>query len=151
LSDATVHFYEPYTQPTLETMREVVARAIAGRDLALVLEAPGGDIVGHAFLSEVGAPEPTLGIGLADAWQNRGYGPRLMGRLLAQADARPGVQAVLLTVNKQNARALKMYLRFGFAIDGECDHRAPDDSYRMRRRRPRSVAPPINGDGHRRL
>jgi len=148
LSDATVHFYEPYSQPTPENMREVVERAVAGCDLALVLVTPDGEIVGHAFLSDISAPEPTLGIGLADAWQNKGYGPQLMTRLLAEADARRHVEAVLLSVNKQNARALKMYTSFGFSIYGECDHRAPGDSYRMRRR-PLSMGPPMNADERR--
>jgi len=135
LSPETAGFYEPYTGLTLEKMEAVVAQAVSGRDFAPVLVAASGEIVGHAFLADVSTAEPTLGIGLADEWQNRGYGPRLVGEVLTEADARAEVQAVVLTVNKQNARALRLYRKLGFIIYGECDHREPGDSFRMRRTR----------------
>jgi len=143
LSPETVRFYEPYSNMSLETMEDVVRQAVSGRDFARVLVASSGDIVGHAFLGNIGAAEPSLGIGIAEPWQNRGYGRRLLAQALAEADARPGVQAVILTVNKQNLRARKMYQEFGFVVCGECDHREPSDSFRMRRMRAgASVAQP---------
>ena len=133
LSAETIHFYQPYSERTPEQMAKVVQRAASGQDIARVLVTSSGEIIGHAFLSDIDKPEPCFGIGLADGWQNRGYGPRLMAKVIAEADARPHVQAVVLTVNKQNARALKTYRRFGFWVYGECTHRAENDSYRMRR------------------
>ncbi|UCH35788.1 MAG: GNAT family N-acetyltransferase [Armatimonadota bacterium] len=138
LSEATVHFYEPYRDITLQVMEDVLARVVSGQDVARVLATPVGEIVGHALLMNIAAAEPTLGIGIADRWQNRGFGPRLMAEVLAEADARPEVQAVILTVNKKNTRALALYQRFGFTIYDECEHREPGDSYRMRR--PKSAA-----------
>ena len=139
LSEQTVHFYEPYSERSKERMDEVARRAVSGQDVALVLVNGWGEIVGHGFLTDINKPEPSFGIGLADAWQGRGYGPRLTAAVLAEADARPSVAAVLLTVNKQNVRALNTYRKFGFAVYGECDHREPGDSYRMRRAKPANV------------
>jgi RimJ/RimL family protein N-acetyltransferase len=135
LSPETVRFYEPYSNISLEMMDDVVRHVASGRDFARVLVTSSGDIVGHVFLGNIGAAEPMLGIGIAERWQNRGYGRRLLAAALAEADARPGVQAVILTVNKQNLRAQKLYQAFGFVIYGECDHREPRDSFRMRRMR----------------
>jgi RimJ/RimL family protein N-acetyltransferase len=133
LSEQTVHFYEPYSEQSKQRMDEVVRRAVSGEDVARVLVTASGEIVGHAFLSDVNKPEPSFGIGLADAWQGRGYGSRLMAAVVAEADARAHVDAVVLTVNKQNVRALKMYRMFGFDVCGECTHRQQNDSFRMRR------------------
>jgi RimJ/RimL family protein N-acetyltransferase len=135
LSAETTHFYQPYSERTPEQMEKVVQRAASGQDVARVLVTASGEIVGHGFLSDIEKPEPSFGIGLADGWQSRGYGPRLMAEVIAEADARPHVQAVILTVNKQNARALRTYRKFGFEVYGECAHRAENDSYRMRRTR----------------
>jgi ribosomal protein S18 acetylase RimI-like enzyme len=145
LSAATVHFYEPYSAITRGMMADVVDRAESGRDFARVLVTPEGEIVGHAFLSDIGGAEPSLGIGVADDWQSRGWGRRLLAEMLAEADGRPEVQGVILTVNKQNARALKLYTRFGFSVYGECDHREPGDSFRMRRAKRADRTPESRG------
>lgn len=144
LSEETIHFYEPYSERTPEQMEKVVQRATSGQDIALVLVTSSGEIVGHAFLSDIDKPEPCFGIGLADGWQSRGYGPRLMAEVIAEADARPHVQAVVLTVNKQNARALKTYRKCGFAVCGECTHHTENDSYRMRRAGRRHLTADVN-------
>jgi ribosomal protein S18 acetylase RimI-like enzyme len=133
LSAETVLFYDPHPGATLETMQDVVRRAVSGEDVARVLVTASGEIVGHVFLRDIASAEPSFGIGIAEDWQNRGYGPKLTAEVLAVADARSEVQAVVLTVNKRNLRAQKLYRDFGFVVYGECDHREPRDSYRMRR------------------
>lgn len=133
LSAETVFFYDPHPGATLESMQEVVRRAVSGQDVARALVTESGEIVGHVSLRDIGSAEPSFGIGIADEWQNRGYGPQLTAHVLAQADAHPEVHAVVLTVNKTNLRAQKLYREFGFVVYGECDHREPGDSYRMRR------------------
>jgi len=110
-------------------------------------------IVGHAGLH--GQPNRRrahswhLGIAVADDWQRRGIGSRLMTTLLDLADHWLGALRLELTVFTDNAHAVRLYQRFGFVIEGT--HRAYAlragryaDVYAMARLHPNPPAlPPV--------
>ncbi|MDZ7652546.1 MAG: GNAT family N-acetyltransferase [Burkholderiaceae bacterium] len=82
-----------------------------------------GDIVGHAGLQRA-HPNPRrahawhLGMAVADAWQGQGIGTRLMETLIDLADHWLGVLRIELTVYCDNVRAIALYERFGFVVEG---------------------------------
>lgn len=86
-----------------------------------------GEVVGSAGL-HVSSPAlrrrhaMTLGIGVAVPAQGKGVGSALLRGLLDYADRWAGVLRVELTVWADNARAIGLYERFGFAHEGR--HRA---------------------------
>jgi putative acetyltransferase len=59
-----------------------------------------------------------LGIAVADPWQGRGIGTRLMQTLIDLADQWLGALRIELTVYCDNAHAVALYERFGFVIEG---------------------------------
>jgi putative acetyltransferase len=121
-------------------------------DLALVAES-GGEVVGSAGLHPVGPAlrrrhSMMLGISVAGAWQGRGVGSALMQSLCDYADRWLGLRRLELQVYADNARAIALYRKFGFELEGR--HRAYAlrdgelvDSLSMARLRP---APPMAAD-----
>jgi putative acetyltransferase len=63
-----------------------------------------------------------IGMGVHDAWTGRGLGTALLGALIEMADRWLGLRRLELTCHVDNAPALAMYRRFGFAVEGT--HRA---------------------------
>jgi putative acetyltransferase len=59
-----------------------------------------------------------LGIAIDAAWQGQGVGDRLMKAALHWADQWAGVLRIELTVIADNQRAIKLYERHGFLIEG---------------------------------
>jgi L-phenylalanine/L-methionine N-acetyltransferase len=57
-------------------------------------------------------------IGVREAFQARGVGPRLLKTLLGAASVIFGLRRVQLTVFGDNEPAMKLYRRFGFEIEG---------------------------------
>lgn len=88
---------------------------------ALVAEIDG-DIVGSAGLFINERPRQRhcamLGIGVAGAHSGRGVGTALMRELLRAADGWLNLLRVELTVYVDNERAIRLYTRFGFVIEG---------------------------------
>lgn len=84
-------------------------------------------MVGSAALHTV-SPMPrrrhamTLGITVARDHQGQGVGRALMGALCDYADRWAGVLRIELTVHADNHRAIALYRRFGFLLEGT--HRA---------------------------
>jgi putative acetyltransferase len=85
-----------------------------------------------------------IGMGVRDDWTGRGVGTRLLGEAIGIADMWLGLRRLELTVWTDNAPALALYRRFGFAVEGT--HRAYAlrdgvlvDAHSMARLRP---APP---------
>jgi putative acetyltransferase len=116
----------PY--PSVEAWRTRLAELDQpGRtDLLLVAESEGG-LVGNAGLNPVGTAlrrrhAMHLGITVAKEWQGRGVGTQLMAALLDAADRWLGCLRIELTVYTDNAGAIALYRKFGFAVEGT--HRA---------------------------
>ncbi len=91
-------------------------------DLNLVAEL-NGEVVGgaglHTTMPNVRRHHAMgLGISVAKAVQGRGVGTALMSALLDYADRWAGVLRIELTVWADNERAIRLYRRFGFEVEG---------------------------------
>lgn len=138
----------PYAAVELWRERLSHGAAAAQPDLQLVAEAEG-QVVGSAGLHSVGQAlrrrhAMMLGISVTGAWQGRGVGRLLMQALCDYADRWLGLRRLELQVYADNVRAIALYRRFGFELEGT--HRAYAmrdgalvDSLSMARLRP---APP---------
>lgn len=116
----------PY--PSVEAWRARLAESDAPgqTDLVLVAEVDAA-MVGNAGLHSAGSSvrrRHVMGLGMSvdKAWQGRGVGSALMEALLDAADRWLGCLRIELTVYTDNARAIALYRRFGFEIEGT--HRA---------------------------
>jgi putative acetyltransferase len=132
------------TYPSVAQWTERLSRNSA-LNYALVALA-GDEIVGHAGLHGNENPRRAhawhLGISVRDDWQGRGVGTKLMEALIDLADNWLGALRVELTVYTENERALKLYRRFGFEIEGtyrgySLRGGAYTDTYAMARLHPR--------------
>ena len=123
LTPATRAVFLPHAADDV-TVARAAERDRLGLDRAYVLMA-GGDVVGYFFLWDFDQPVPLLGLGLADAWQGKGLGGRMLGRLIADART-AGRLGVELTTVPSNARAFQLYRRAGFVHLGDVDNRAGD-------------------------
>ena len=77
----------------------------------------GGSVVGYAGLSVTGAEAWIQNIAVRGDRQHRGIGRSLLEALLIEADRR-GARPVLLEVAVDNAKAQRLYDRYGFAPVG---------------------------------
>jgi [ribosomal protein S18]-alanine N-acetyltransferase len=103
-----------------------------------------GTVLGYAGLLAVGAQADVQTMAVRrDAW-GRGFGRRLLGALLEDAERR-GAGQVLLEVRADNPRAEDLYARAGFeriAVRRNYYERAGVDAVVMRRRAPRPEGRP---------
>ena len=114
---------------THDDCQRVAQSAAAGERYDLVIDA-GGRIAGWAFLMRMDQPHAHLGIGVADAFTNQGYGKRLMQGLVDEARRR-GKAGIGLIVVKTNDRALRLYRSFGFEVVGETSDSNGLEFFRM--------------------
>lgn len=116
----------------------------AAKDYVLVAVV-GEEVIGHAGLhistNARRAHAMAIGLGIRDDWQGRGVGTRLMQAAIDLADNWLGALRLELTVYCDNERAIALYRKFGFDIEGT--HRAYAlregrlvDSYAMARFHP---------------
>ncbi len=97
-------------------------QTVDGDRLVLIVETtePPGRIVGYGFLWRWDTASPLLGLGVATPAQGLGVGRHLMTTLIESARS-AGKDAVVLTVYKQNHRAITLYHSVGFQFNGETD------------------------------
>jgi RimJ/RimL family protein N-acetyltransferase len=105
--------YLRYHTPTPRltgTMRTAMLDLDDSRYVALVAESRDGSAVGLAQLFRARADPDTAEIAVAvvDAWQRRGIGRQLLGRLVERADAW-GVHRVTARVLRQNLAARQLF------------------------------------------
>jgi L-phenylalanine/L-methionine N-acetyltransferase len=85
-----------------------------------------GEVVGNLGLTRLTRPRRAhvgeIGMGVRDDWQGRGVGTALMQAALDLADNWLGLRRLELTVHADNERAIALYRKFGFEIEGT--HRA---------------------------
>lgn len=133
---------QPFTNEALHRSRLEESLQPGKTDLLLVAER-GGVFVGSAGLHPAGAAlrrrhVATLGISVAADAQGQGVGSALMQAMCDCADRWMGILRIELTVFVDNAGAIALYRKFGFAIEGR--HRGYalrdgryDDSFSMAR------------------
>ena len=73
----------------------------------------GGDLIGFSILMSVIDEAHLLNIGVARAYQGRGYGARLLRHAMDSA-RQAGATRLLLEVRPSNAQAVELYRHFGF-------------------------------------
>ncbi len=129
-ADALPGFHESLSQASRDaftphaydagTVAVYIRRSEADDDRIYVAMS-GGDIVGYFFLWEFQSPIPLLGIGMADVFQGRGIGRKMMAILIedAQTAGRDGIE---LTTMQHNDRAFALYRRMGFEHVGDVDN-----------------------------
>ena len=112
----------PFTDEDVWRSRLVEACAPGKIDLPLAAELHG-EVVGSAGLHPVGNSHRrrhamTLGISVAPEAQGRGVGSAMMAAICDYADRWMGALRLELTVYTDNARALALYRKFGFEVEG---------------------------------
>lgn len=75
---------------------------------------PDGTLAGYAGLAAAGDAGDVQTIAVAPRRQGRGLGARLLAELLRAAEEDFGCREVFLEVRVDNARAQRLYTRFGF-------------------------------------
>jgi len=133
--------------PSKDRWRKTMAEPADGDYLLLAFV--DGKVAGHAGIHPVGksprrAHARMLGMAVKSEFQGQGVGSALMQALLDLADKWLTVTRVELTVFTDNERALGLYRKFGFEIEGT--HRAYAlrdgkyaDTYAMARIRRKAV------------
>ena len=112
----------PYASEEAHRARLLESQAPGKTDLSLVAE-QAGTVVGSAGMHPVGAAlrrrhAAMIGISVIAEAQGRGVGTALMQALCDYADRWMGVLRIELTVYDDNARAIALYRKFGFEIEG---------------------------------
>ena len=111
--------------PSREVWRKRMAEPAEGH--YVLVASVGEEVVGNAGLHSAGnsprrAHAMSLGMAVPSPWQGKGVGSALMGGLVELADNWLHVFRLELTVFTDNERAIALYRKFGFEIEGT--HRA---------------------------
>lgn len=120
-SVAREHAYLAFLEgPPLETSREFVRRNIReNRPHFVALY--GGRVVGWCDISSLDRPvfshAGLLGMGIVSEHRGKGLGRRLIDRAIAKA-REIGLERIVLTVREKNTRAIALYEKVGFVIEG---------------------------------
>ncbi len=82
-----------------------------------------GEIVGNLGFEVCTSPRrrhvASLGMGVKDDVQGRGVGSALLATVIDLADNWLNLKRIELTVYSDNVRAINLYKKFGFAVEGE--------------------------------
>lgn len=85
-----------------------------------------GEVVGNLGLTRFTRPRRAhvgeIGMGVRDNWQGKGVGSALLEAVLDLADNWLGLRRIELTVHADNERAIALYRKFSFELEGT--HRA---------------------------
>jgi L-phenylalanine/L-methionine N-acetyltransferase len=118
----------PYTSAEVwhHRLADIAAPSKSSLDLLLAAERDG-EVVGTAGLHPTGAAlrrrhAMLLGLSVASEAQGQGVGTALMQALVDYADRWAQVLRLELTVYSDNTRAIALYRKFGFEVEGT--HRA---------------------------
>jgi len=107
---------------------EVWRKRLAANDEAqhMLVATVGGELVGNLGLTRFTRPRRAhvgeIGMAVRDDWQGKGVGTALMQAAIDLADNWLGLRRIELHVHADNERAIALYRRFGFEVEGT--HRA---------------------------
>ena len=96
-------------------------QGLTSNDLVLVAELAGGEVVGNGGLHrQTGRRQhaAVVGLGVREAHWRRGVGSAILAALVDTADNWLDLKRLELTVYADNAPAIALYERFGFAREG---------------------------------
>ena len=115
LSPASKRTFHPLgTTATLEQCVEVCENNVGSEsDRYDVVGFADGQIVGWGFLWGLRSDEASLGLAVADTWQQRGLGTTLMRAMVQHARTLP-LPAIHLACVEDNSIAQRLYESFGF-------------------------------------
>jgi L-phenylalanine/L-methionine N-acetyltransferase len=105
---------------SVEQVRKRMAEPPAGfYSLVACVE---GEVVGNLGLHVLDRPRRRhvgdIGMAVRDDWQGKGIGSALMAAMIDLADDWLNLMRIELTVYTDNAAAVALYQKFGFAIEG---------------------------------
>jgi RimJ/RimL family protein N-acetyltransferase len=109
-------WFRPHAPYTREIAEQLAARALEPDAIRFLYLVPVGQQelpAGYGFFGALQTERPVLGIGVGDAYQNKGLGQAIMAHLIAVAKAL-GKQGIRLTVDGDNLRAQHVYAKLGF-------------------------------------
>ena len=109
------------TEPPVDVdaIAERFREMVTGVTALWVLEDGDGRIVGHLALGHAGvAGVVALGMAIHADARGRGGGRALMDAAMAWAADQPDLHKVELEVWPDNARAIALYVRYGFEVEG---------------------------------
>jgi ribosomal-protein-alanine N-acetyltransferase len=86
-------------------------------DAVVVVEEPGGEVVGYSICWTVGEESHLLNIAVRPDARGRGIGRALLKECLRRA-ARAGARRIFLEVRPSNQQAIRIYRREGFRFVG---------------------------------
>lgn len=105
---------------TFETVRKwLEAPSVGGLHLIAVDQ---GTVIAQGSLTRYAGRRnhvAGIGMGVHDAWCGKGVGSALMRELIDAADNWLDIRRLELTVFSDNAAAIALYRKFGFATEGE--------------------------------
>lgn len=154
MNDDSVHpqlMQLPYTDAAFWRERLKDAGGPDSLPLHLIVEHDGHAVASagmHALSTRVRQRHTmTIGISVTHAWQGRGAGDLLMTALCHHADAWLGVLRLELSVFVDNTRAVALYQKHGFVVEGVLQafvmrQGALVDAYTMARIAPQAAAWP---------
>lgn len=106
--------------PPIETTREFIREQLQN-DMPHFVALIDGAVVGWCDISSLGravyAHAGVLGMGVSAKHRGKGIGKSLMQATLEKAKKR-GLTRVELEVREKNTRAMEMYKKFGFVMEG---------------------------------
>jgi predicted N-acetyltransferase YhbS len=108
LHTRTLRFFTGVSKPAAGLVR--VLLSVDERRDALVATTECGEIVGHAMSFKGDCADVEIAVVVADEWQGRGLGPRLVDTLLLRASVR-GARTVGMDVLGENRRVLRLIRR----------------------------------------
>lgn len=103
---------EPYTkEQEINWVRERLEKKASAFSM---IEKKSGDFIGNIDLHDVHDSEGELGIAITAEKQNLGYGTEAVSAITAYSTERLGLKRIVLRVNPENARAIRVYQKCGF-------------------------------------
>lgn len=119
LSPESIRLFRPLG---LSTTLAVCQQIIAENRLALptrydLAAWDGSEMIGWVFIAELTTAHPYLGLAVADRMHGQGLGNRLLDQIMQWARLQR-LPAVNLTVVQDNLRAIHLYQKYGFVMNG---------------------------------